>query len=347
MYKLRVNLADCRIGNILAEDIINDNGIILVAKNTVLNPFILLKLSEIGIGFVHIYDMKDKGNKPRNHHNHVFESNYLEAVTAIKELLGSLASGKRLELKKMESLKECIFKNINDANSVIGFLNELKTYDDYTYYHSANVAFYAMLMGKWTHMPEIEIKDLILSGCLHDIGKITIPNELLNKKERLTWNEFEEIKEHSKRGYMMVKDESGINNDVKDAVLSHHERMDGSGYPAGSGGASIGQYANIIAIADVYDAMTSERVYKHRTTPFEAFRMFSTTGVCQFDPYVIKVFSSNMASYMYGLKVQMSDGQVGEIVYVPINDIANPVVSVNAAYIDMSQETNLKIQCIL
>ncbi len=347
MHKVKVDLADCKIGNILAKDIVNNNGVVLIAKNTAFNAYILLKLKELGIKFVYIYDLKNNVNKSSKQHHKVFRSSYLETTAAIKELLNNLVSGKCLDFKKLEEIKACIFKNIDDADCVIGFLNELKTYDDYTYYHSANVAFYAMLIGKWMKMTNAEIMDLILAGCLHDIGKLTIPNEILNKKGKLTEKEFEEIKEHSIRGYWMVKNESGISNEVKDAVLSHHERMDGSGYPAGTCGESLGKYAKIIAIADVYDAMTSERVYKHGVTPFEAFRMFGTTGVCKFDPYVIKVFLTNIAAYMHGQKVQMSDGQVGEVVYVPHYDMANPVVCVNSSFIDMSRDTDLKIQNIL
>jgi HD-GYP domain-containing protein (c-di-GMP phosphodiesterase class II) len=335
MHKIKIKLADCKIGNILAKDIISGSGMLLVAKNTIINSFILLKLSEIGISFAYIYDLSHNGNKlQKKYRQNEFKSNYLDTVVLIKEILDSLISRRRLEPEKIGHLADCIFENINDADCVISLLNGLKDFDDYTYYHSMNVAFYAMLIGKWSHMPKAEIMDLILSGCLHDIGKTMVPDEILNKRGRLTEAEFEEIKKHSYYGYVMLKSDDSFSNDIKDAVLSHHERIDGSGYPKGSRGQSIGKYAKIIAIADVYDAMTSERVYKHRVTPFEAFRMFSATGTALFDPYLVRTFLSNMSAHMVGLKVEMSDGMVGEVVYVPYHDIANPVVHITT-YIDM------------
>lgn len=347
MQKIKVRLRDCEIGSILATDVVNSKGTSFVSKGTTVNSFILQKLHDIGIESVYVYPSAVMENKRTGRRYEAVKLNYLEVMEALKNLLGGLASGKGLEPDKIERILNCTYKSVNDADCIIDLLNGLKIYDDYTYCHSANVAFYSMLIGKWVHLPKPEIMDLILSGFLHDIGKMKIPNEILNKKGRLTEEEFEKIKEHSIQGYRMIKEDGNIHDAVKDAVLSHHERMNGSGYPDGIVGTAINKYSRIIAIADVYDAMTSERVYKHRTTPFEAFQMFITTGVCQFDPLFSSAFLSNMVAHMPGLKVQLSDGRIGEIAYVPHNDPANPVICIDSTYINISRAKNFQIVNII
>jgi putative nucleotidyltransferase with HDIG domain len=190
-------------------------------------------------------------------------------------------------------------------------------------------------------------KDLLFTAAVfHDIGKTKIPIEILNKKARLSDEEFEIIRKHALYGYEMIKSTGCIPNDVCKAVLLHHEHEDKSGYPFGFGGGQLGLYEKILAVADVYDAMTSDRVYKKRATPFEVFEMFKTVGIGIFDIDVLNVFLKNISTYYTGMKVLLSNGETGEIAYVPPHDITNPIVVVNANYIDPAQQ-NIKIISML
>ena len=175
---------------------------------------------------------------------------------------------------------------------------------------------------------------------------IKIPNEILNKKGRLTTEEFNIIKNHTIWGYEMLEKVDGFNDGIKNAVLMHHERTDGSGYPFSMSVNSIGLYSKIIAIADVFDAMTSDRVYRKRMTPFDAFEMFKTIGVSMFDTTILDTFIKKISPYYTGINVVLSNGKRGRIVYIPPQDILSPVVEVQSDYLDLSTRSDAKILSI-
>ncbi len=342
MTKLRVSVFDCRCGDVIAKDVISDKGLILAAENLILNDFIISKLKTIGIKSIWIY--KDAGctysyyeKKER------FVSSYKETVLTVKNVLNNIVTGKRFEYNEIKRIAESMYKNLDGIDTVIQYLNEIKGYDDYTYTHCVNVGFYSMLIGKRLHLQDSKLIDLIQAGLLHDIGKIKIDSELLNKKERLTDEEFETIKRHSTLGYEILKDSPYVGTDIKNAVLMHHERMDGSGYPLGVRGKEIGEYAKIVAIADVYDAMTSDRPYKKRVTPFEAFHMFLTSGLCIFDTSTINTFLLNFSTHLVGAKVELDNGDVGEIVYIPPHEIISPIIRVGSTFLKVTRTQSPKI----
>lgn len=213
-------------------------------------------------------------------------------------LINSLASGNSVICKELIPNTVSIYKNIFNSENLATLLIDLHQYDDYTYSHSVNVAFYAMLIGKWLHMQENKLLELVQAGLLHDIGKLKIPETILKRKGKLTESDFNIMKQHSSLGYEMLKNYNMIGQSVKEAVLMHHERTDGSGYPSAAKGDCIGEYSRIIAIADVYDAMTSERPYKKRSTPLEAFHMFSSIGKNEFDATIVKIFTLNISNHL-------------------------------------------------
>lgn len=348
MYILKVDTAKCEIGSILASDVTGKNGVVLAAQGIRINSFIRDKLMEMGIKTVKVYDIPDKkhmGNEDKRLHR--LRASHMEAVVSVKTVLEDLAVGKHVECSKINHIAEIIFRNMNSADSVMEYLRNIKACDDYTYHHSINVAFYSMLIGKWMHMRKENILELIISGCLHDIGKLGISQDVLNKKGSLSAEEYKIIKQHSTIGFEMLEHSNSISEGVKEAVLLHHERMDGSGYPAQAMGDSICNYAKIIAVADVYDAMTSDRIYKRKATPFSAFRMFLTEGTRLFEPSVVKAFVFNVASYMIGTRVLLNNGRIGEVVYVPPHEIDKPIVYLDSRFIDLSKDKLLEIESLV
>jgi HD-GYP domain-containing protein (c-di-GMP phosphodiesterase class II) len=202
-------------------------------------------------------------------------------------------------------------------------------------------------MGKWLMLPESKVAELIHAGLLHDVGKAKIDNDILNKKEKLSLEEFEEIKKHPIYSYEMIKDIKGLSEDCKKSVLMHHERENKSGYPSGIGGNEMNTYSKIIAIANYYDSITTERAYRKKVTPFEAFSIIQDEIVRGFDIHLVNVFLSNLATCYVGTKVLLSNGKSGEIVYVPPQAIDKPIIAIEGQYIDLSKETNIKIQNLL
>jgi HD-GYP domain-containing protein (c-di-GMP phosphodiesterase class II) len=185
---------------------------------------------------------------------------------------------------------------------------------------------------------------LVLAGLLHDIGKARIPEAIVKKHGKLEPEEYEFMKKHPTLGYNIVKDIPDIKDEIKEAILMHHERKDGTGYPQRVKGDEIGLYAKIISIADVYDAMTSERVYKKRITPFDTFREFESEGYQSFDTKIMLTFLSNIAAYYLGSRVRLDTGETGEIVYLPPQHISRPVIKVGKdRYVDMYRESDRRI----
>lgn len=272
-------------------------------------------------------------------------ANHAEAVLVVKQVLRELSSGGRLNYSKITQLSKLVYGSINNIVNVIESLNSIKNKDEYTYTHCVNVAFYGMLIAKWLNLAKEEIEEVIQAGMLHDIGKVLIPNEILNKRGKLTDAEFDVIKNHALLGYFCLKEFPEISLSIKDAVLSHHERSDGSGYPYGLSNHEIHLYAKIIAIADVYDAMTQDRVYKKGINPFAAFEMFQSIGMAMFDVHVLNVFLKNISLNLTGLNVILENGERAEIVYVPPYEITKPVILRGTTLIDITQP-NSKILSI-
>jgi putative nucleotidyltransferase with HDIG domain len=336
MPRTRRFVSQCGVGTILAEDVKTYQGITLVAKDSVLNRYILDRLTNIGVIYIWTYTSDGSNISEHNLNQERVESSYREAILAVKQVLREISSGEKLNYHKITQLSELVYGNINDSINVVKYLNNIRTKDEYTYTHCVNVAIYAMLIAKWLTLPKEDIEEVIQAGLLHDIGKVLIPDEILNKREKLLESEWDIMKRHSLIGYFCIKHIPEISQPIKEAVLSHHERMDGSGYPYGLKGDEIDLFARIIAIADVYDAMTQDRVYKKGVNPFLAFEMFQTLGLGIFDIHILNVFLKNIAVNFTGLNVIWENGECGEIVYVPPYEITKPVILKGSSFIDLS-----------
>lgn len=348
MSKIMVPVTCCNVGDVLAYDITNDKSITLVAKNTVVNRYIKNMFIELQIPYIWVYQPAELMTSLENEIRfEVQKETCKDAVLNQKLVLNDLTAGDKVDYEKFVGIAKTMVGSINEGSHVIKLLIELKDSDRYTHTHSINVAFYSMLIAKWMDLPEITIQEAIQAGLIHDIGKVKIPDKILNKKGKLTTQEFEVVKRHPIDGYDLIKDNNHISESIKKAVLLHHERMDGSGYPFGHSGSDISLLAKIVSVADVYDAMTQNRVYKMKATSFEAFQMFLTIGTRMFDTAVVNTFLKNMSGFYVGTKVILSNGDIGEIVYVPPQDILSPIISVRSKYIDLSRECNLKVLSLL
>lgn len=331
-------------GDIIAEEVYNCYGAKLISKHTMINEYIKGKLHDLGIKNIWIFEESiDNPNRINRTNFEEIKKEYIISIAKIKKMLINISSGKVLDIDTVSEVSNLIFSSADESGCIVECINEIRNSDEYTYEHCINMSFYAMLIGKWLGLTEKDIKNVIKAGLIHDIGKTRIPKIILNKKEKLTVEEFNEIKKHTTYGYEIVKNEKGLDQAIKDVVLMHHERMDGSGYPQGVDGQHISLYTKIITIADVYDAMTSDRVYKKGITPFEVFEMFMIDGIRIFDIDVLKTFLEHISACYIGAKVMLSTGDIGTIVYVPPYDIANPVIQSYNDFIDISKESDLSI----
>lgn len=229
---------------------------------------------------------------------------------------------------------------------VFDMLHHMRQVNDSTYAHSLNVAIISRIIGKWLHFSNEELDTLTLAGLLHDIGKTKIPDEVLNKDGKLTDEEFQMIRNHPKYGYDILKSQP-LNSHIKKAALMHHERCDGSGYPMGLTMEEIDDYALIIAIADVYDAMTAARSYRAPLCPFEVIAEFEKDGLQKYKPKYILTFLENIANAYQNNRVMLSDGTSARIVLLNHRRLSKPLVQLDdGACIDL-EKSPLYIKAII
>ncbi len=202
------------------------------------------------------------------------------------------------------------------------------------------------VFGDWLRLSEDDRHVLTLCGLLHDAGKLLVPPRILNKPGKLTDEEYDIAKMHAESGFELLKN-AAIDDRIKQAVLNHHERYDGSGYPAGKAGQEIDMFSTIVAIADVYDAMTSRRIYRGEICPFDVIRVFEEEGMNQFNPrYLLPVMSKLAETYIHH-SVRLTDGSHGEVVAVNSYALASPVVRVGNSYLDLARQRNIRIEAVL
>ncbi len=187
-------------------------------------------------------------------------------------------------------------------------LNALKVSDEYTFKHSVDVATMAMLVAKKMGKPKYIVEDVGMAGLLHDLGKVDIPNEILNKPGKLTDDEFKVIQLHTVRGYERLKNEKSIKEEVKMGVLQHHENIDGSGYPFKLKSGKISDIAKILSVVDVYDALMTKRPYKEAKSTSESLEIVMAM-INKFDNWAIAAFLSSLVAFPNGSTVTLSDGR--------------------------------------
>lgn len=343
MKTIKIPIESIRTGDIIAEDVMTQYGALIVATNTTSNDYIKAKLAGYGIRNVKLYKQPDRGLEKEKADYQFFLKNYENSIHVMKKIVTNIYDGGGVDIDLVNLISENISSNINSSTNTIWYLNQLRQLDEYTYTHSINVGIYSVLICRWLGLAQREAQEVLKAGILHDIGKIRIPTDILNKKAALAPDEFDEVKKHAIYGYRILEEAEELSDAVKNAVLMHHERADKSGYPLGLDAGCINLYAKIIAVADVYDAMTSDRVYRKKVTPFDVFEMFQTTGVSSFDTKVLWTFLHNISVFYIGLKVVLNNGDIGEIVYIPPHCITKPVIKLNHEYVDLSENDSLKI----
>ena len=214
---------------------------------------------------------------------------------------------------------------ISQNNAVAIDINALKTSDEYTFKHSVDVATISMVLAKQQGLSRKDIYEIGVSGLLHDVGKTKIPNEILNKPGRLDDEEFAIMMQHSVYGYHMIKDRPEFNNGICLGVLQHHEKINGKGYPLGFDANKICPYAKILTVADIYDALVTERPYKSAFTQKDAIEMIMSM-TDELDLNAMKSFLESMILYPVDSLVTLSNGELARVVKNNPNYILRPTV---------------------
>ncbi len=273
-----------------------------------------------------------------------FDQKHEEMITKTKEVFEHLKTANDIDL---DLIKEEIVTALPDMirnNDVLMRLRQLEETDDYTFQHSVRVSMLATMIGKWLGYTQAQLIELAEASLLFDIGKMKIPGFILNKPESVSDDEFEVLKRHSQFGYRVLMMTKGVTSNIKYSALQHHERMDGSGYPLRLRSGQIHEYAKIIMICDIFDAMTHDRPYKKKISPFKAAEYIAWQSGSTLDYKIAYVFLSNLAEYFVGKDVVLSDSQVGTIVYVDVNFPTRPLVKVTDGFVDLVKDKSVYIE---
>ncbi|NLP35446.1 MAG: HD-GYP domain-containing protein [Clostridiales bacterium] len=305
-------------GSYLAKPLYSSKGTIFLKEHFQLTEVLLSRLKKLGVQGLYIEDEISEGIMVDEV---VSVQLRLEASAKLEDIIKNKSN-----LAEMQPIISNIVDSIIEKKDVIIQMQKLNGHHTYTYTHCINVGIYSICIGAKMGMDREQLIKLGTAGILHDIGKNNIPVEILDKPGKLTKDEFEIIKSHPVFGYNMIKDKIEFSSVTKIGVLQHHERCDGSGYPRGLKKDEISLYGKIIAIADTYDALTSDRSYRAAYSPFEAYEYLMGDRDSQYDISIINVFARCIAVYPVGSCVKLSDGTEA-IVIKNIEDCAlRPVV---------------------
>ncbi|HKM33405.1 MAG TPA: HD domain-containing phosphohydrolase [Lachnospiraceae bacterium] len=345
-------------GMIVAEDIFSFSDQLLIPKGTVLTDSAITILEMYDIISIRVDDTPIADSTPdltvplsvrtkSSAEFKTFKKKYDLEVDRFKQSL-SQAMEKKLPLDIDELLDGTLdlLGNVHSFTGVVDILQCMREYDDLTYAHSINVAFICNVAARWLNMPENDIRMATSCGLFHDIGKVQIPKIILNKPSKLTIDEFAIIKKHPVTGYQLLREQS-INDHICNAALMHHERCDGTGYPFGIKDIQIDRFAKLVAIADVYDAMTAARVYRGPLCPFTVIDLFEKEGLQQYDPRYIMTFLENIVNTYVSNRCRLSNGQEGDIIYINKERLSRPMIQCGKEYINLSERTDLSIECLI
>ena len=251
---------------------------------------------------------------------------YSNANKLMQDMMKDVRLGKQIALEQCDPMVGGIVDSMFRFPSALLPLAQIKTRDEYTFQHSVSVAALAVAFGRVLDLPRDEIKDIALGGLLHDVGKALVPGRILNKPGKLDEAEFDVMKTHVTHTAKLLNDVNGVSEITFNAAAQHHERYDGTGYPHGLKGDGISLHGQMLAIVDVYDAITSIRVYHKGMPPTETLRkMFEWAGT-HFNPKLVQAFIKGVGIYPAGSLVRMESEKLGIVREVVPDKLLQPIV---------------------
>lgn len=327
------------------QSILDKSGRVLINRGTILDDYMISSMLRLGIGGVYIGDGVDdpqsdpaikeppisKETKHIIEKNTVADRNKVQLTQMVKERVNEGVqflfnnTNSNTFLDTTNRIAKDLMRAITENDAIAVDIDALKVSDEYTFKHSVDVATMSMIIAKKHGFSDKEIYEIGIAGLLHDIGKTQIPPEILNKPARLTPEEFTVMKQHSLYAYNILKEKENLSDAIRLGVLQHHEKINGTGYPLGVPKEKICLHARILAIADIYDALITERPYKQAFSKRDAVEiLMSMTD--ELDISVMKSFLGSVILYPVGSLVKLSNGEVAKVVENKPECILRPTV---------------------
>ena len=309
----------------VAKNIYSADGNVLLAEGSSLNSHYIVRLKELGISSLYIVDSQIG----KIAIDELVTTQTRNAITKIsKEAMTNIRNGLSVSGQKIQNVVNHVMGELLLNRDVTFNLVDVRAMNDYHFAHNVTVCVLSLITGIAIGYSDPQLKQLGTGAILHDIGKAKISELILNKKGKLTPEEYLEIRKHPQIGYDVIKKCNDINEAAKFVPWQHHERFDGSGYPNGLKGNQIHEFARIATLADVYDAMSTDRVYRKRFLPHEVMEYIRDEGKVFFDTELAKVFLQNIAPFPIGSMVLLNTGEKAIVIKIPKDFPARPVVKV-------------------
>jgi len=315
-----IEVDDLKEGMIVSRTILADNGNLLLRKGIKLRNPLIKTIKRAGILVIYIDDEFSKDIVPEEIINEQFRKHTTRKLKTFFTTPYNKLTGKAIETFQKElsqDLMNMIEQILGNKDSLANLVC-LKNHNDYTFQHSVNVVVISTVMGFGLGFNKNKLLELAKCAIFHDIGKMLTPNEILDKPDRLTEEEFDIVKKHPMNGYDIGKNILNLSSAVLAGILQHHEKYDGNGYPLGRKRGEIYIFAQIVAIADAYDAMTSKRPYREALLPIEAMHELMDSAGVHFSEELVDLFLSKVAIYPVGCLVELNNGMRG-IVYANVS----------------------------
>ena len=346
-----------KIGSVLGQTIYNEKGIPLIRQGIRLTKAMINRLHSLEIGFVYIDDDLTDGIvvEPT-----IPNELKVEAISEIKSLFNKISMADLSnrsyilteENDKLTNIIKDIINELNYKDDTLSMLADMFVADTYTFQHSLNVALYSITLGKKLNFNQRQLNELALGAVLHDIGKVFIDDKILQKPGQLTDKEFKIMQAHTELGFNFLRENTDLPSIIAHCAYQHHERLDGSGYPRQLKGEDIHLYAQIIGIADVFDAVTSDRIYRNALLPHQGLEILYADAVYKFDRRLVELFKRSIVVYPNGMTVKLNDNRLGIVAKQNKSICDRPVIriikeedeDVTPYNLDLSKEHNLMIE---
>ena len=301
------------IGKKLARSIYRADGNLLLAAGVTIRKEIADRLRELGISFAYVTTPPARSTEVVET---IAENTRLEVTRQVAQAMRQIDVGEQPDLDRLKKIVESILEEVIATQPMLLLLVDVRAAPDYTFAHSTGVLVFALASGLGLGLASEDLRKLGFGALFHDVGKIRIPESILQKEAALNAEEWELMKAHTTIGLDLLRQVVGFNLAAAQVALQHHEKVDGSGYPQGLKGQAIHEYARIAAVADVYDALVTDRPYRRGRLPHEASAIIRAGAGTYFDPNVVNSFLSCVVPYPVGIEVYLSTGELARVIGV-------------------------------
>lgn len=331
-----ISIRKCRPGDTLARSIYTETGMVLIGAGVELTDRMLTRLKAKNITSLYI---QDKRTDDIFIEGVISEETRREAMSIIHETFSAVNEfpqkwqqvfSDRSFGRQLRQIMAAVADEMKGCRSAMNLMADACAFDNYIFTHSFNVALYSSALAMKSGFSEKEIMEIGIGGMLHDIGKMNVPDEILKKPGRLTQEEFELMKKHTEIGFELLRRQDEIPLLAAHCAYQHHERWDGSGYPRQLKGEEIHPYARLMAVADVFDALTTHRIYREPMLPHEAMEVLYSGADRLFDQKYVLALRDTIALYPLGLSVTLNTGEAGVVVDANQGLPSRPIIRILA-----------------